>query len=699
MGFFSPDMEPLIDIYQSETTELIGEMDGYLIRAEREHHLTEEAINSIFRVVHSIKSSSAMMGMEDMSTCTHHLEDLFYLFREDPSLMQGKEEGIFSLLYTYSDYVKDEIERITDQDFQPSQITELMAQITKELELYKNIPAKEDSSEAQENQENIQKTSTKKEEKSKTDTPTGEILEKNLRVILKENCQMESVRAFLLVNQIKGMCEQIAYQPENLEVPEAIDEIRENGFLLYLRSDKARMGKIITKLDSSPYVENVEDMSFDESVSKEVGTQAKDESEDVHADKKEEPTEQPVVSRSGKFSSVPWEKIVKLQEVTGELITSHTIINHQMEKLGDHRVLENFSLTFHKLLSDLEELVNSASLMPVSGIVPQLYRIVRDICKKEKKEVNFVVEGQEIEADKNLIDTMVNPLIHLIRNSIDHGIEAPDERIRQGKNPTGEVSLQVSSADGRLRFCIKDDGIGLNAKEILEQAKSRGLLVKAPEAYTQDEIVNFILMPGFSTTVKVNEYSGRGVGMDVVRNAVDVLGGILEVHSDKGQGTEIIMEVPVSMTSVESIHFMVGNVNCLLPIRSIDRIHSMDEIKAQISTVDGRELYQGSNMLPILRMREVFDLPGKSDQEYMLILQGIRSAVCIIVDEVMGQLTAVEKKLPELFGSEYRASTGISGCAIIGDGDMAMMLNAEKLIRLYQKGLEDDARAKLNEQT
>ncbi|MDD3169981.1 MAG: ATP-binding protein, partial [Eubacteriales bacterium] len=281
---------------------------------------------------------------------------------------------------------------------------------------------------------------------------------------------------------------------------------------------------------------------------------------------------------------------------------------------------------------------------------------------------------------------------HLLRNAIDHGIEVPEERKKAGKEPKGTVTLKIKQEDGNLVFAVADDGSGLNPTAIMEKARAQKLLIKKEEEYTREEILDFILMPGFSTTVQANEFSGRGVGMDVVHNAVDDLGGVLEVQSEEGKGSEFVIRVPVSMTSVDSIRCMVGEINCLIPTRSIDHIYAMEEAKSQITTVDGRELFQGSNMHPVLRRREVFDLPGEDRQEYMLVLHGIRRAICIVVGEIVGQQTAVEKSLPELLGNEYRRNTGISGCAIIGDGCLGMVLNVEKLVQFYQKGMEDDAR-------
>lgn len=660
MGFFSSDTEALIDVYQCETTDLIKELDDYLAQAEHDSLLGRDEINGIFRVVHTIKSSSAMMGMEEMSSCTHHLEDLFLLFRENPPLCRGNEKRIFDLMYAYSDFVKDEIEKITEEDYQPTPPMELTNLINRDLDFFMNRQTGAESAPAE------------------IESHAGKTM---LDVRFKENCPMVNVRAFLLLRQIGSTCGQLRHQPEDLKAADAAALIKEHGLLL--EADSSQAEEVGRKFSASPYVESVE---------------TRNGAAPLEEPRSQQP--QPAANiKTSKFCTMPWERIVSLQEITEEFITSHTILENTIREMGTPRELENFSLSFRRILNDLEELANSAALTPVSSIRPQLNRIVRDICKNENKEVDFHLHGENIEADKNLIDTMLTPLMHLLRNAIDHGIESPQERKSLGKKQTGQVTLDVTGKDGTLVFSVSDDGRGIDPERILKRAVEAKILVKDKSEYTKDEIINLVFTPGFSTVLKANEYSGRGVGMDVVRNTVDSLGGVLEVQSEVGCGSKFIMQVPVSMTSVDSIRFTVGRVDCLLPVQSIDRVYSIDEIRGQVYTVDGQEVFQSDSILPVLRMNDVFGLEDKEDiQENLLVLQGIKGAVCIIIGRITGQLTAVEKKLPQLFGISHSNETGIAGCAVIGDGALGMVLSAEKLIQLHQKGLEIHARAKQRKQ-
>ncbi|MDD3795706.1 MAG: Hpt domain-containing protein, partial [Lachnospiraceae bacterium] len=378
MGFFSPDMEFLIDIYQSETTDLIEELNKYLMQAEEKNRLEADAINGIFRVVHTIKSSSAMMGMADMSTCTHHLEDLFYLFRENPSLLKGRENETFDLLYAYSDYVKDEIEQVTEEDFRPSQVTELMDRISGVLDCCREKkPGVKDSEMWQSGEENgiVPENEPKENFPAAVQRSAKDALFDTIRlqIRLAEKCQMENVRAFLLINQIKEMCSSLVYRPEDLEAEGAAFQIRSHGLYLELVSD--RIGEVTDRLSSSPYVASVRKVTENEEETDE-GVQEREGSERENSERETQEraasgraaseraasresasdkntgretassgsetgqngkavAELPVNAKSAKNCSIPWERIVKLQEVTGELITEHTVLDSMIEKLGN----------------------------------------------------------------------------------------------------------------------------------------------------------------------------------------------------------------------------------------------------------------------------------------------------------------------------------------------------------------------------
>ena len=242
MSFFSPDMEAMVDVYQSETIELIEELDKYLLIAENENKLDSKAINGVFRIVHSIKSSSAMMGMEEMSVCTNRMEDLFLLFRDDPALINGNETHTFDLMYAYSDYVKSEIQRITEQDFKPITVEQLMKQINKELSYYRNGQRDE--------HEKLHEFSVPEDiYKDKNDI---DISERTWKVFFKKDCQMENVRAYMLINQIKPLCESLSYIPSDLEKKDADLFIKEHGLLIDI-SSKAP-DEVLKKLTQFVYV-------------------------------------------------------------------------------------------------------------------------------------------------------------------------------------------------------------------------------------------------------------------------------------------------------------------------------------------------------------------------------------------------------------------------------------------------------------
>lgn len=677
MGFFHEDMKDMLEVYQVETMELMGEYDEVLLSAERQSSFTVDDINRIFRVVHTIKSSSAMMGMEGLSKLTHQIEDLFQVYREHPEVMEGHEPELFQLMYQYADYVNGETARVMEEAFEPLPAPELAGEIA-------HLKGGGASPEPVKEAEVPQKPQKQAEEHladQKQQVSDGSD-SMTVHVKLKENCPMKTARAYVLVNHLRNHGIKLDTVPEKFEGDGVAEHIEKQGFLL--RIDVSQSEQLMKWLKKEHEVLSVDIMQNSEV------TAGEPEAPKVQSAERKEvarpaakPEQTPAASR---YASVKWDRIRALQSITGELITAHSVLENEIEVLDHPRALEEFSNMHSRLLRELDEIVMSVSMLPISSAVSQLYRIVGDISRKEGKKVQLIVHGEDIEIDRTLLDEIQKPLVHIIRNAVDHGVEMPEERRRKGKPEEGRIHFSAVSDSGLVMIQITDDGKGMDPDLILRKAKEKGLLTKPEQEYTKQEILGLTLEAGFSTNEKANEISGRGVGMDVVKSVLEQIGGSLKIHSIVDEGSEITMTLPVSVTSVESIRFSVADQTMLLPIRSVARVYIMDEIQDQICVKAGREyLLREGELLPVLRMRQVYGSAESDSVQHLMIIKGIRKTMCIVIDEILGQQMAVEKPFPPLYGKAYSNHTGISGCVILGDGTIGMMLNAEKLLRIYEE--------------
>ena len=247
---------------------------------------------------------------------------------------------------------------------------------------------------------------------------------------------------------------------------------------------------------------------------------------------------------------IAWQHIMKIQNIIGELITANTMLGAAINEIDGGSAMKNEFQTMKRLFHELEKIVATVSMMPVSSVTPQYQRIIRDIAVREGKQIRLRVSGGELEVDRNILDALSNPIIHLLRNAADHGIEDEDVRIAAGKDPCGTITLKFRNMADSLLVTVEDDGCGMDPDRLLKKAAERGVLTKDESQYTADEILELAFLPGLSTNEQTNQYSGRGVGMDVVQNVVSSLGGTVSVSSTPGSGSSVIMDVPVSMLSI-----------------------------------------------------------------------------------------------------------------------------------------------------
>lgn len=671
----------MIDTFVFETTTLLEQLDEILLEAEKSGGLDSESINEVFRIMHTIKGSSAMMGVENMATLSHRVEDLFFLIREEPSRLEPRSSQIFDLVFRASDFLKTEIELVGNEDYVPGDVDDIVELLTEEVNAINGLIEGLDEEE--------EDTSQVPEESRQEDRAEGESVH-SIRVFFEDGSRMENIRAFMLLTQLKEYCDIIRSEPENPETDSSNSEfIIKNGFTIYLNTNN--ISTILSVIENSLYIKSYELLESEQPDTRPDEKTAITEGQSDHAPAKQESKRSQVrVERTAKqsFISVNQTKLDKLMDLVGEIVITESMVTNSPDLKGLH--LENFlksTRELRKLNDELQDIVMSIRMVPLSGVFQRLNRTVRDMSKKLGKFVDFETLGGDTEVDKSINDIIGDPLMHMVRNAVDHAIEFPRERLELGKPERGTVTLSAKNVGGEIVIEVQDDGKGLDSEQILATAAERGILNKPESEYTEKEIFQLIMMPGFSTNDEVNEFSGRGVGMDVVVRSIEKLNGSVMVESKKGEGTKFTIKIPLTLAIVDGMGLSVGQTTFIVPITSITNTFRIDDETEFLYDTDGKEMIMHRNeCYPIVRLYDFYNIPNAVDQLQdgiaLLIRSGDKSIV-IFADELLGEQQVVVKPFPLYLNKFQIKSYGLSGCAILGDGSISLILDAANLINRF----------------
>ena len=382
---------------------------------------------------------------------------------------------------------------------------------------------------------------------------------------------------------------------------------------------------------------------------------------------------------------VDLEKIDTLINLIGELVISENMLVNNPDL--DGLELENFakaSQQMSKIVKELQEVAMAIRMIPVSGLFNRMTRLVHDLSRKSGKKAELVLSGSETEVDKTVIEKITDPLVHLIRNSMDHGLENPEERQQAGKSATGTLRLSASHEEGEVQIKLEDDGRGLNRDKILRKAREKGLLSGDGNELSDKEVAAMIFLPGFSTADQVTDVSGRGVGMDVVKQNLNQIKGKIDIDSQAGKGTVIILRIPLTMAILDGMMVRAGASRYIIPTLSI-RESFRPAREAITINPDGLEMVRvRDNLFPIIRLHQLHQIPDtleELEQGILILLENQGRSVCLFVDEIVGQQQTVIKGLSEYIGRTGQVSC-VSGCTIMGNGEVCLILDVGGLTEL-----------------
>ena len=686
----------ILDTYLYEENNLLDQLDEMLVADEKNGDFSADDVNEIFRIMHTIKGSSAMMEFNSISTIAHHIEDVFFYIRDKgiETLDPEHKKELFNLMFRSEDYLRSEIEKVeqgvplsTDIDAFSNEINSFLKKISGAA------PAQPEASQAAPAASGAAAPSSLPDDKDAACF---------FHVFLEEGVGMENLRAYMIVNAVKECDVNFRFYPSDMETDQDTSQtIAENGFFLAFnsREDASKAEGILKTQNHIRSYELVDDPKAapaptveTKKVSPSKSPASTASSPDTAA-KKVAPqlTHTPVKQN---LISVNLMKLDSLMDIVGEIVITESMVTSSPElNLLPRDNRDNFMKSarqLRKLTNDLQDIAMSLRMVPISGVFQKMNRIVRDMKQSLGKDVRLTIVGEDTEVDKTIVDNIQDPIMHIVRNSMDHGIEeTAQERIAAGKDPQGEIVLSASHTSSEVVISVKDDGYGMDPQKILEKARSKNMLTKPDSEYSQKEILGLIMLPGFSTNTAVTEYSGRGVGMDVVKKNVESLGGIVSVSSTYGEGTTISMKIPLTLAIVDGMKVTVGDSIFTIPIANIRQSF---KVKADQVIKDeyGNEMVERvDHFYPIVRLHSFYHLPTEVTQMEDGILLWVEAndrSYCLFVDDLIGEQQVVVKPLPAFLSEFNLKDHGITGCTIMGDGNISIILD---ILSLYSIAVEN----------
>lgn len=629
------------DLFFGESQEYLKEINKALVALEKDPH-DLESINSIFRLTHTLKGMAATMGYKDIAEFAHRLEDVFDTFRLGKAeLTAEKMDVIFESIDGFTTLVEDSREeRVTAVDV-AGFILRLDAMLPKGAQDQTVRKA-----------HRPREIKLDREELARYATDGRQVY--RIEAILSDECPMKGVRTFLIISRARNFGEVVRTFPAEETLK---DEDFGNSFdiIIATKEDGELIKKELAKILEVEKI-IVEKIDF----------------QDI---RNLETKEKKNIKYIKKIQSmrIPVERLDKLMNVMGELaITKSRLV--QTVQSRDYPSMEETVYLIERLVSSLQDEALKMRLLPISFILDNFPRIVRDLARKEGKNVDLNIYGSEIELDRVVIDEIGDPLVHLIRNSIDHGIEKDEDRVAAGKNPRGRIEIRVSRERGHINIEISDDGGGVDCEKVLKRAVEKGLLtLEEASRIEPGQILDVLIMPGFSTKEAVSDISGRGVGLDAVKNRVDSLGGRLELKTEKGKGSKFILTLPLTLAIIKAMLVRIGDQIFAIPLMSIRETFKINE--GEIKLIKDIEVVRlRDEIIPILRLDKEFDITLHDDgskELSLVIVEGRARSIGLVVDHIVGEQDIVVKPL----GALVKKIKGVAGATILGDGRVALILD------------------------
>ncbi len=684
------DMSQYLDVFLEESREHLGSLNEKLLLLEKNND-NISALNEIFRAAHTLKGMSSTMGFDDLADLTHHMEDVLSDLKDGILVANSNVVDVLFKCFDRIQIMVDNIELTGNSAYDNTDLIAILENIKKGdfAEANSNVLA---------NQNNTNEIASKTEKVGEhLDTTNFQFNEYDytvmeeahsrgfniyhVKVMIDPDCVMKSVRAFMVFKAIEDEGE----ITKSIPPAQDLDEGRfENDFelLAITHHTKEDLTAIINDI-SEVKVLFIQDVNVVDKIDKLASTVTAYDADALTTPLVTEPNQennQEEVRKAHKIKQtvrVDIERLDNLMNLVGELVMH----KGRLEQIATNDKSNELNETIEQIdrvSSDLQSVVMKVRMVPVEQVFNRFPRMVRDLAKDLNKELDFIMEGKETELDRTVIDEIGDPLVHLLRNSVDHGLESAVDRVAAGKPQEGKLILRARHEGNNVYIEVEDDGQGINTKTILNKAIEKGIITAEDAGkMTPEEANNVLFYPGFSTAQAVSDVSGRGVGLDVVRSKIESLNGEIFVESVEGQGTKFRIKLPLTLAIIQALMVAVQGEVYAIPLSSVDETTMIT--KDDIKMVQNQEvMMMRGNVLPIYRLNVLLETPEKPEEDsdmYVVVVQKAGRQIGLIVDTLIGQQEIVIKSLGKVLGG----IPGIAGAIVAGDGNVRLILDIATL--------------------
>ena len=691
------DVSHYLEIFLDESNEHLQTLSDQLIILEKEPD-NSDTINEIFRAAHSLKGMAGTMGYKRMQNLTHDMENVFSEVRNGNMEVNSNLVDVLfqclDALETYVDNIRETQDEGTD-DNEP---------IIKALNAFIASEGKGNAAPAAKKEEAPAATASAAPADDK-DMPladfeknaVNEALKKNLhvykiKVSVDENCILKAARAFLVFKNLEGHGDIIKSEPS---VQDIEDEKFDFDFSIIVVTEE-KYDNIIALIKNVSEIKDAAGQEITQPFPEEQTEEAKEEKKETSAVSQ---TAKPAAAKpaakkpasTGKTSGsvshtvrVDIEKLDVLMNLVSELIIAKNGLVSASHVEGDEAAALNQSFTeqieyLERVTTNLHESVMKVRMMPIESVFSRFPRMIRDLNKKLGKKMELYMSGEDTELDRTVIDEIGDPIMHLLRNSADHGLESAEIRKERGKSEVGSIFLDAFQEGNNVVIEVRDDGNGIDTEKVKAKAVEKGTITQEQaDVMTDKEAIDLLFRPSFSTAEKVTDVSGRGVGLDVVKSKIEALGGDVEVKTKYGEGSTFSIRLPLTLAIIQALMVKLGDEKYAISLGSIETIEDIPV--SDIKYVHAKEvIHLRGNVIPLIRLRDLLDVPGEPEESENITVVVVRKGdkqAGLVVDSLIGQMEIVIKSL----GKYIRINKMISGATILGDGSVALIIDANTLV-------------------
>ena len=691
------DVSQYLEIFLDESNEHLQTLSDQLIILEKEPD-NSDTINEIFRAAHSLKGMAGTMGYKRMQNLTHDMENVFSEVRNGNMEVNSNLVDVLfqclDALETYVDNIRETQDEGTD-DNEP---------IIKALNAFIASEGKGNAAPAAKKEEAPAATASAAPADDK-DMPladfeknaVNEALKKNLhvykiKVSVDENCILKAARAFLVFKNLEGHGDIIKSEPS---VQDIEDEKFDFDFSIIVVTEE-KYDNIIALIKNVSEIKDAAGQEITQPFPEEQTEEAKEEKKETSAVSQ---TAKPAAAKpaakkpasTGKTSGsvshtvrVDIEKLDVLMNLVSELIIAKNGLVSASHVEGDEAAALNQSFTeqieyLERVTTNLHESVMKVRMMPIESVFSRFPRMIRDLNKKLGKKMELYMSGEDTELDRTVIDEIGDPIMHLLRNSADHGLESAEIRKERGKSEVGSIFLDAFQEGNNVVIEVRDDGNGIDTEKVKAKAVEKGTITQEQaDVMTDKEAIDLLFRPSFSTSEKITDVSGRGVGLDVVKSKIEALGGDVEVKTKYGEGSTFSIRLPLTLAIIQALMVKLGDEKYAISLGAIETIE--DVPVTDIKYIHAKEVINlRGSVIPLIRLRDILDVPGEQEESDTITVVIVRKGdklAGLVVDSLIGQMEIVIKSL----GKYININRMISGATILGDGSVALIIDANTLV-------------------